>query len=86
MPTRFQDKLVKIIWRDICGTCRWFSRDNAIDWADRAYALNHTTVGFMLYGDDRYVVVAATRDTEDEYNDVSMIPRASVKKITKLGE
>lgn len=76
--------LVKILWRDTCGVCKWLEEAQALEWAERAYNDDHITVGYMLYKDARFVVVASTTDGEGGYNDVSMIPRANVKKIVRL--
>lgn len=78
--------LVRITWRDIAASPRWMYEDEALAFAQKAYDANYTTVGYLIYKDSAFVVMAATMDHEGGYNDVSMIPRAAIKRIEKLDD
>ena len=77
--------LVKIIYQDITSTMeglkdlgecyRWFKEENDLI----------TTVGWLLEKDKTSILIAASWDKkENEFNDLTKIPRGCIKEIRDL--
>jgi len=79
-------KLVKVKWEDTEGIICWKTVKEAKKWAEENNKACYTT-GWLLEKNKKYIIVAATRDTDDEdmgFNNLSRIPIYNVQKITEI--
>ena len=79
-------KLVRIVWDDICSPKEtWMSLKEAMKWAVKRHGKSMSTTGYLIYETSEYILVAATHDAEDDdYGDISMIPKGTIRKIVPL--
>jgi len=81
-------KLVKIHWNDIVGGKDWMSLKEAKVWGDKKFGTIYYTVGYVIFKNKDYLLVASTWTLEDDgelaYNDISMIPLSVITKIEDL--
>jgi hypothetical protein len=77
-------KLERIFWRDIGSISdSWYSKDELIERANKDFHTLCETVGYIVFENSNFVVVAATLlpgDTEEEnrYHDASMIMQSVI--------
>lgn len=82
------NKLTVVYWKDIAALeGQWDSVESCIKKAQKLYEAVYKTVGYIIYENDDFLVIAATHDMEgNEYNDVSMIPKSVITKTRELDE
>ena len=77
-------KLIKISWKDPAGISdEWLTIKELIEKAEKRDKISCSTVGWLLYENKNYIIIAATCDNkieEPNYHDTSMIFK---KLITK---
>jgi hypothetical protein len=73
-------KLEKIYWRDIGGiTDSWLSTEEILVEAEKRYNEVCESVGWVVFENDDYIVLAATRDpSQDTWHDGSMIMKSVI--------
>lgn len=78
--------LFRIFWRDIQGAPQgWKNKEDLVAWAEKAHQVEFITVGYLIYENKNFIVLAATIDGyEEEYNDASMILKSVITKREKL--
>lgn len=75
----------KITWRDIHAIpTQWLTIQDSIGKAKKMFNQEHLTVGFVVYEDENMVVISATFDGVDLYNDSSMIPKGVIIKREEI--
>jgi len=81
------EKIYKITWRDIAGGKNWMSESEALRWGKKQFKLEYYTVGYILYKDKDFLLIAGSFYEEDEetvYNDISMIPKSVIIKREQI--
>lgn len=77
-------KLVKVKWQDTMSESDWKDIDEIKKWAKKERAIC-VSVGWLVERTKKYIVVAGSKGVNDEdYGDFIRIPRAIIKKITRL--
>lgn len=86
-------RLVKVMWRDIqTVTGAWKDFEETVKRAREQYNLEFETVGYLIFKDSHFLLVASTTDAESfkskdkEFVDVSIIPTPLVTRIIPLYE
>ena len=81
MQRRGQPVLVRVEWVDPTGLAgTWIHRDQAVT----LEPMRCTTVGTILKRTKSLLILAASQGEEGQVSDVTAIPRACVRKITRL--
>ena len=73
-----------IIWIDAAG-CKndgteWYNKEEALALAKEKFEAKAFTGGVILESNKDYIVVASTK-SDDQYSDITMIPKKMVIKI-----
>ena len=70
-------KTIELIkWRDIQGFGRGYKTlDEAIEESRKLYNQIMETVGWVIFENDEFIVVASTFDSVEDWNDLNMIPK-----------
>lgn len=81
-------RLELVEWKDICGLndfgegrITWASEPEMTSKATQLYALNYSTVGYIVHENDDFLVIAASWDGSAEepfFHDASMIPKVNI--------
>jgi hypothetical protein len=78
-------KIEKVYWQDIHALSnQWRNIEESKIESEKKYNFVQFTVGFVVYEDDRFIVLAATGDVMPEengrltFNDSSMIPQKNI--------
>jgi hypothetical protein len=83
--TFYSMKKVNVIWEDIMTLDHsWKNVAECVEEARKLRNLRFSTIGYLIYEDREFVLVASTHDGEDEWNDVSLIMRSVIKEIKEL--
>jgi hypothetical protein len=78
-------RLVKVEWVDISDESKWFELSEVEKWATTKFRERMISVGFLIFQNDNFIVVAADYyPTEKMFNNLNMIPRTNVRKITTI--
>jgi hypothetical protein len=79
-----KDKISVVIWKDASTleveNKAWHTKEEALEMAKEQYEENSKTVGFVLENNDKYVVIASTKN-DGTYSDINLIPKKFVIKI-----
>ena len=73
-----------IIWKD-AASCKndgteWYNKEEALKLAKEKYNADSLTGGVILENNKNYIVVASTK-SDDQYCDITMIPKKFLIKI-----
>ena len=74
------DQLVQVAWHD----ARFYSGTRSPAAVETCHMALFKSVGYLISQDDLTTVIAAERNDEDEYRDVTLIPTGSVVSVTEL--
>ena len=73
-----------IIWKD-AASCKndgteWYNKEEALKLAKENYGACTLTGGVILENNKNYIVIASTK-SDEQYSDITMIPKKIVIKI-----
>lgn len=88
-------KQIELIeWKDICGLndfgagrITWAGEEELIAKAEQLYALAYTTIGYVVFENADFLLIAASWDGDLDkpfFHDGSMIPKVNITKRTPL--